>query len=164
MPDPVAGQHEDNNGKQLGGCTGKGFMPGQSGNPSGGPKGRSLTARLRALLEKGEINGKPIPGGKQVADLVVEGLLKGAIKGDVRHQTEVWNRVEGKVPDRLVADVTNHDPERDRSDVAELLVALGHRRGMPEAQGYPRAGQPGGPGGDGVGRAMDDGATPGRAE
>ena len=28
-----------NNGKQLGGITGKGFLPGQSGNPGGRPKG-----------------------------------------------------------------------------------------------------------------------------
>jgi hypothetical protein len=77
------------------------FKPGQSGNPGGCPPGRSLTARLRDLLEKGEIGGKPIKDGRQVADLLMEALLKGALKGDVRHIQEVYNRVEGKVPDRI---------------------------------------------------------------
>jgi hypothetical protein len=31
--------NEINNGKKLGGITGKGFMPGVSGNPGGRPKG-----------------------------------------------------------------------------------------------------------------------------
>lgn len=35
----------DESTKKLGGCTGKGFMPGQSGNPSGRPKND-----LRAVL------------------------------------------------------------------------------------------------------------------
>ena len=30
--------NKENNGKKLGGITGKGFMPGQSGNPGGRPK------------------------------------------------------------------------------------------------------------------------------
>ena len=76
------------------------FKPGQSGNPGGRPKGRSLTARLRELLEKGEINGKPIPGGRQVADLVVEAMVKGAIKGNSKLIVEVLDRNDGKVPEK----------------------------------------------------------------
>jgi hypothetical protein len=38
----------ENSGKQLGGATGKGFVPGQSGNPGGRPKG---SVKLRELLE-----------------------------------------------------------------------------------------------------------------
>jgi len=38
MENEVA-NNEINNGKMLGGITGKGFMPGVSGNPSGRPKG-----------------------------------------------------------------------------------------------------------------------------
>lgn len=33
---------QESNGKMLGGITGKGFKPGQSGNPNGRPKGQSL--------------------------------------------------------------------------------------------------------------------------
>jgi hypothetical protein len=77
------------------------FPPGVSGNPNGRPKGRSLTARLRDLLDQYEINGKRVPNGKQVADLVVEGLVLGAAKGNSRNLQEVFNRVEGKVTERV---------------------------------------------------------------
>lgn len=36
----------------LGGCTGKGFMPGQSGNPSGRPKEKTIKERVRDWLEE----------------------------------------------------------------------------------------------------------------
>lgn len=79
----------------------KPFKPGQSGNPGGRPKGLSITARLRALLEKGEINGEPIKGGQQVADLVAESIVKQAISGNAPLIKELLDRTEGKVPDRL---------------------------------------------------------------
>jgi hypothetical protein len=77
------------------------FPPGVSGNPNGRPKGRSLTARLRDLLDQYELNGKRLPAGKQVADLVVEGLVLGAAKGNSRNLQEVFNRVDGKLTERV---------------------------------------------------------------
>lgn len=39
--------------KQLGGITGKGFMPGVSGNPNGRPKGSiSIITRLKQIFEE----------------------------------------------------------------------------------------------------------------
>jgi hypothetical protein len=79
----------------------KPFPPGVSGNPNGRPKGRSLTARLRDLLDQYELEGERLPDGKQVADLVVEAIVKPALNGDIRHQQEILNRVDGKVPDQV---------------------------------------------------------------
>ncbi len=75
------------------------FKPGNRANPGGRPRGRSITARLRDLLEKGEINGKPIKGGKQVADLVAETILKHALAGDLGFMRLLLERNDGRVPE-----------------------------------------------------------------
>ena len=69
---------------------------GQSGNPGGRPKGSSLTAQLRVLLDK-EVTGKD-GTVNAFADLVVEGLVKNAEKGDVKAIADIFNRVDGPVP------------------------------------------------------------------
>jgi hypothetical protein len=140
------------------------FPPGQSGNPNGRPKVRTLTERLRDLLEKYEFDGKPIEDGKQVADQVVESLARGAIDGDSRHQQELWNRVEGKVPDRIIADVTSRDADRDRSECDAIIAALRHRGGIAAAEGHHGSVEPGGPGGDGIAGPLGHGPAPGDAE
>lgn len=78
----------------------KPWKPGQSGNPAGKQKGRSVTARLRDLLDAVELGGKEIPNGKQVADLLAEVILKNALKGDHRFVATVLDRTEGKVADK----------------------------------------------------------------
>lgn len=69
------------------------WKPGQSGNPGGRPKGRSITARLRALLEQEH-------GGKQLADLVAERFLKDVLQGKLGHLKEMLDRLEGPVPSK----------------------------------------------------------------
>jgi Family of unknown function (DUF5681) len=80
------------------------WKPGQSGNPGGRPKGRSLTSRIRDLLDTNEIDGKPIEDGKQVADLVVDVIIERALRGDFKFVDLVMNRIDGKLPDTVVVD------------------------------------------------------------
>ena len=50
---PNVDKTTDNNGKMVGGITGKGFVKGQSGNPNGRPKGSlSIPDMLRRIGEE----------------------------------------------------------------------------------------------------------------
>ena len=80
----------------IGGVTGKGFLPGQSGNPHGRPKNpMSMTALLREILEH--------DGGKTMRELVEETVRLGkatGLKGQVPALIEIWNRIDGKLIER----------------------------------------------------------------
>jgi len=88
------------NGKRPGGVTGKGFRPGRSGNPAGRPKGQSLTALLRAQLDKGN-------NAQALAKMIVDK----ALSGDYQFCKLILERMEGKVPDRV------EDPEKARAQL-----------------------------------------------
>ena len=86
-------KQRDNN---LGGVTGKGWMPGQSGNPNGRPKKDvCITSLVKELLEQdaGE--------GKTYAQLVAEAIVKLSTTPDARGHVptvkELLDRLEGKV-------------------------------------------------------------------
>ena len=55
-------------GKRLGGVTGKGFMPGQSGNPKGRPRTKGLLTALKAAF------GKMDDDGRTVEEFLVDAL------------------------------------------------------------------------------------------
>lgn len=76
-----------------GGVTGKGFVPGQSGNPSGRPKSKLLSEAYRAAL------AELIPGdkrGRTIAEKIADEIIKQALKGKYMHASEIADRVEGK--------------------------------------------------------------------
>lgn len=77
------------------------FQPGQSGNPGGRAKGRTLTSILREVLESNTLGGKPIPQGRTVADMLGDVIIKEALKGKFTFAKEVLDRMDGKVPDRV---------------------------------------------------------------
>jgi len=78
--------------KQLGGITGKGFVPGRSGNPAGRPKGSfSLVEMIKHKLQE-------IPEGKDktYAEYFVEQIMKkSVIEGDTSMMKDMINRVDG---------------------------------------------------------------------
>ena len=85
----VAGQRKGN----LGGCTGKGFLPGKSGNPNGGKKG---AISLKKLLIK--LLAQKYPGdkeGRKNAEVFVLSELNRALKGDKDARKMIWEYVEG---------------------------------------------------------------------
>jgi len=116
----------DNN---LGGCTGSGWKPGESGNPKGRPKSRPITSAIRELLDQND--------GEAIKALAKVGL-KAALKGDFRYFKELTDRMDGKVLDRM--DVTTNGqsvtgptladlPESER---AAAVAALEGMKGGPE--------------------------------
>jgi hypothetical protein len=79
--------------KKLGGCTGKGFMPGQSGNPGGVPKNKWLSDVTEEMLEE---KLKDPKFREQYKDSLWKKLLA---QGVVSAMTldKIWERTEGKV-------------------------------------------------------------------
>lgn len=85
-----AQEQRDNSGKRPDGRSrGRPFEPGQSGNPGGRPRGKSVTAALRELIDA------------QGPESVAGPLLKAAQTGDLKAIRIVLERTEGKVPDQV---------------------------------------------------------------
>lgn len=81
----------------LGGVTGRGFMPGKSGNPNGRPRTRGLLNALKAAVE--EVG----PDGRNVEQQVVDALIDEALRG--RHRLPaiqtIFDRLEGRPRQQL---------------------------------------------------------------
>ena len=100
------------------------FRPGQSGNPAGRPRRKTLGECIAALLDETDLYGKPIPGGRSVADLLALTIVKEALEGKFPFAKEILDRTEGKVPDRVAW--TEGRPPMDLSVLSdEDLDALG---------------------------------------
>ena len=80
------------NGKLPGGVTGKGFKPGQSGNPSGRPKGtRSIPDILKKIGdEEGTLDGK------SKLDVIMYKVFQYALEGKPWAVQFIADRTEGK--------------------------------------------------------------------
>jgi hypothetical protein len=108
--------------KQRGGITGRGFLPGQSGNPSGRPCVKGLVRALHAKVAEITPNGRTVE--QQLVDVLVQEALHG------RHRlaavATIFDRLEGRARQQIeVADVTKE--LRDKSD-DELRFHLEHGR------------------------------------
>jgi hypothetical protein len=76
------------------------FPTGRSGNPGGRPKGRSITAALRAELDRPCADDPTVTQGERIAErLVGMALGEGGVRPEVQLAAirEVLDRTEGKV-------------------------------------------------------------------
>ena len=90
--------------KQPGGATGKGFMPGVSGNPAGKPKGlKSFNTLFKQAIEK-IAKTENIKECDIEIDLIIEAIAK-AKGGNFQFYKDIFDRNYGKAKDSL--DVTS---------------------------------------------------------
>ena len=91
--------------KLPGGITGKGFMPGQSGNPEGKIRGtKNFTTKVREALQRlgaKDAQGNPVA----IEEALIQKIIKMALEGDRKMIELVWNYLDGKPPQNI--DVTS---------------------------------------------------------
>jgi Family of unknown function (DUF5681) len=108
--------------QQLGGVTGHGFRPGQSGNPKGRPRTRGLLNALKAKVQETAHDGRSIE--QMLVDVLVEEALHG--KNRLPALEEIFNRLEGRAHQTVaVSDLTQ---EMSTKSDAELEFYLLHNR------------------------------------
>ena len=103
-------------------------MGARGGAASSGPRGPQLTTYMRKLLtdsNTGDLNRR----GKEFVDKI----LRFAEDGTPRIITEILNRLEGKVPDRVVATV-DYGPLTELTDEELNEIANGHEDDEPEPE------------------------------
>src|SRR5262245_30703793 len=105
----------------------KGYAP----NPAGSSKKQRLTRAVLDLLDAKE--------GLDVAFVKVG--MKAALRGDFRFWSYLWDRIEGKQPQSIDADITTHDGDGDDPELdgwaAELLEARRRRGAAPSSDDGP---------------------------
>ena len=95
MTDEVQEQAKNN----LGGITGKGFLPGRSGNPGGRPRGsKSLRNLLIEALRKKAKDGKG--GEREFYELLTESIVVNAAKGNAAMVRLIFDYHEGPPPQK----------------------------------------------------------------
>ena len=112
------------------------FKKGVSGNPSGRPKEQlNLAALLRREMQNvpEDFGGKKVPvqfRNKTWAEIFIRRFMAIAIqKGDVMAAKEIWQRVDGKVPERIIQEQSEekweyeyeivNDPDNVNKEVGE---------------------------------------------
>lgn len=76
---------------------GRPFKPGQSGNPAGRPKTRTLSEYLRSKLEEVDPSD---PDGRTFGEVYIEKIVIEAMANPLKSMAELFDRTEGKVPNR----------------------------------------------------------------
>ena len=117
---------EINTEKRPGGITGKGFMPGQSGNPGGRPKG---LVKISSCYERAL--ARPFPGdqqGRTYAQVIADRTVELAAEGRIDAIKEITDRTEGR--SKQTIDVNRSDLRKEylRKTVDGLSAKYGKPR------------------------------------
>src|SRR4029453_4493897 len=97
----------------------KPWKPGQSGNPRGRPKSRTLSEAYRRALSL------PIPGdpeGRTYADAAAEMLAKEAAAGNVAAAKELADRTEGRPKQTVDVTVDERKRELYENAIGQLIA------------------------------------------
>lgn len=86
------------------------WKPGQSGNPSGRPKGMTLTKLLRQRMDEGFL------------DKLAEMVLEKASEGDIKAFQEIFDRLDPKTAKHEVKTETERSREEMEAELAALLA------------------------------------------
>lgn len=113
---PGVEEQRQNNEKKVGGVTGKGFLPGQSGNPGGRPKG---SVKLSTALQRALALPLPDHSGRTYAEAIAEKLCKEAADGNVAAAKEIADRTEGRSKQTVTFTV-------NQGEVAKYEAAIDH--------------------------------------
>jgi Family of unknown function (DUF5681) len=117
-----------NNAKKPGGITGKGFSPGQSGNPGGRPKKRPISERYLTVAElpvDEKLRKKlGLPIGATYADAGVVAQYNAMIRGNPSAAREIREAIEGKATHRLELTGESGGPVATKLDLKSTLAAI----------------------------------------
>ncbi|HEX5733358.1 MAG TPA: DUF5681 domain-containing protein [Blastocatellia bacterium] len=100
------------------------FKKGESGNPQGRPKHKTLGDALRSQLREVDADGRTR------AERVAATLISEAIAGSVRAMELIFARTEGRLPETIDLNVSRSEFEAYNKKVIDLQE-LAHARGMP---------------------------------
>ncbi|HXR17449.1 MAG TPA: DUF5681 domain-containing protein [Terriglobales bacterium] len=93
------------------------WKKGQSGNPSGRPKSKTLSDAYRTKLEE------PVPNDPEArtwAELIAEAQVRDAVRGNVQAAREIADRTEGRARQAIEFEDTTMAKAFDRMTTEEL--------------------------------------------
>ncbi|HZS09513.1 MAG TPA: DUF5681 domain-containing protein [Blastocatellia bacterium] len=94
-----------------------GFQPGQSGNPQGRPKKRTLSEHLREVMARTH----PEHPDRTYGELIAIKLAEEAVSGNVTAAREVFDRLEGRPRQQLDVTVDSRKQQLAQTALDEYL-------------------------------------------
>jgi hypothetical protein len=93
------------------------WRKGQSGNPSGRPKSKTLSDAYKHKLEEAVPND---PEGRTWAELIAEAQVRDAVRGNVQAAREIADRTEGRARQAIEFEDRTMTQAFDRMTTEEL--------------------------------------------